>query len=129
MALSNNIGQYEDVAIVLAKALEHGGGRYRLESERAAIRWRHRAYKYRSLLLAQKREELRGFPGIQPTTPYDSLILRVEGNTVEISVNRPVGSFEAPDGTIVDLSGEVENEREQAELEEARRLKEELGIE
>lgn len=129
MALSNNIGQYEDVGIVLAKALEHGGGRYRLESERAAIRWRHRAYKYRSLLLKQKREELGGFPGIQPTTPYDSLILRVEGNTVEISVNRPVGSFEAPDGTTVDLSGEMENEREQAELEEARRLKEELGIE
>src|SRR5690606_7453634 len=129
MALRNNIGQYEDVAIVLAKALEHGGGRYRLESERAAIRWRHRAYKYRSLLLKQKREELGGFPGIQPTTPYAPLILRVEGNHVEISVHPPAGAPGAPDGTAVDLGGEMENEREQAEIEEARRLKEELGIE
>lgn len=129
MPLSNNLGQYEDVAIVLAKALEHNGGQYRLESEKAAYRWRHRAYKFRSLLLKEKREELGIFPGIRPSTPYDSLILQVEGNVVRISVNRPVGSFEAPDGTLIDLDGEAAAEQNEADMAEARRLKEELGIE
>ena len=105
MPLSLNINNYGDIQRVLATALQRGAGRLALESEGAAHYWRQRAYKYRKLLIDQQWQAL-GCPiGHVPSTPYDNMILTVNGTNVLIEFRVSVGTLFDPDtGERLDLS-------------------------
>jgi len=91
MSLSTNINAYIHVKPILDAAVAHGGGRYRLESNKAAIRWRLHAYQYRKLVAQSG------------PTNYDKLILRVEGSVVIFGVDAIEGIFTRPDGSMEPL--------------------------
>ncbi len=76
MPLPKNINTYADVAAILEPSREEGGAEYTLGSRKEAIRWRQRAYYYRTLLYQRD-----GF------TPYDNMTLTLLGlgNVVEIN--------------------------------------------
>lgn len=88
---------YSDVKVVLDLALKHGGGRYKTESHKAAIRWRFRAYCYRTLL-AKLDGEGNPIPGYAPVTPYDEVELTIDDSTVIIEFREPKGIFTPADG-------------------------------
>lgn len=93
MPLSRNLGQYNDVRDVLDLALANGGGRYTLSSRKAAIRWRQRAYMYRSLLredLEIRRKEL----GFTVVTPYDEVLITIDDNVAILTMSKMEGIFE-----------------------------------
>lgn len=97
MPLSTSIHSYADVKQVLEAAHRAGGGRYRLSTRGEAVHWRSRAYKYRILL----REQLAAgvlVPGYVPETPYDTMKLTLEENTVVIQFITPKGKLETLDG-------------------------------
>lgn len=83
MPLSNNINTYGDVRKVFDIAVERGGVKYKLETHKAAVHWRHRAYQFRKLLFKQA-ERNSIVPGQPAETPYDNLVIRIEDNVVII---------------------------------------------
>jgi len=126
MALSRNLGQYEDIRQVLDMALANGGGRYVLDSEKATFRWRQRAYMYRKLLredLEARRDSL----GFSTVTPYDHLLLTLSGTAVILTISAPTGKFETLAGDIIDTTTAPPS-REPDDLElEAMKLINDLG--
>ena len=123
MPLSKSPRSYGDVKAVLDLALEHGGGRYETESPNAAVRWRLRAYYFRSLLGKQETP----IPGYVPSTPYDEMFLTLDQEVVVIEFRKAKGTFTAPDGTkraitTERLEEEAENEWSEAAAELAKEL-------
>lgn len=97
MGMSTHIHNYKDVKEVLDAAVAQGGARYKLETDKQAIRWRLRAYQYRKLLQKQMSEGVL-IPGYTPETPYDGMLLTLDGPTVVIQ-------FGLVRGTLTDLDG------------------------
>ena len=88
MPLSKNINTYADVQSVLHSAHTAGGAVYTLTSVNEAIRWRQRAYYYRTLLYEQQ-----GF------TPYDTMKLVIKANIIYITFDAAqVGTLKGLDG-------------------------------
>jgi len=87
MPLPKNINTYADVAIILEPARKEGGAEYTLDSHKEAVRWRQRAYYYRTLLY-----ERDGF------TPYDNMKLTIANAVVTITFIQVVGSLKTLDG-------------------------------
>lgn len=108
MSLSKNLSAYSDVAAVLRTARDNGGALVDCADERAAIRWRARAYFYRSLIA---------------NSEYADLILRIEGSSVRIAFAAPV-SIRALTGEPLALVPAADDE---AMLAEAIRLLNETG--
>lgn len=128
------VGHFGDCYPVLDLALRTGG--IRLPPDRAAklIAFRHRLYRARSLLLRKAEEAAR--PGEIPSTPYDTLIIRLEPHTAKgddeaqlvIEVQAPEADFFS---RITDLEGNpIEEETAREELEDAARAaRNALGLE
>ena len=112
MPTSRNINTYSDVREVLDTALDHGGLVFRLKSPGKAKNWRQRAYTFRSLLQRIAEERL-PLPGYQPGTPYDELVLEVEGCCVNIALRKPEGEMLLPDGRAL-----PRRERKRAEVDD-----------
>lgn len=127
MPLSNTIGSYADVQQVLDAALRTKGARYTPPNQHP-VRWRARAYHFRSLLMALKQKEVAAFPGVAPTTAYDSMFLTVDGNEVVIEFrNIAQGTLRTLDGKPMDVT--VETQAKTDDLEEtARRFAEGLDL-
>lgn len=127
MSLSKSLSDYADVKPILDRALAHRGGAYRLASHGQAVYWRQRAYKYRKLL-----RDLRGearVAGQSPDTPYDGLVMDVEGDEVRFGWREPTGAFVAPTSepaTFADLVSPEHFEEDPLEA-AARKLVEERG--
>lgn len=130
---------FSDIKPILDAALAAGGGRYRprnpegVPSEAAAHRFRHRAYAFRRAIQALSLQEGLGLTPV--TTPYDSMVLRIdpEDPTV-VLINKP-----DPQGDLMGLDGEplilgtppasASSDHEDPLVNEARRQAKELGIE
>lgn len=101
MSQTQNIHMYIDVAQVLDSALAAGGAVYELEDRKAAVRWRFRAYYYRTLLM---KEQAKLLPeGATPRTPYDHMVVNLEGNSCRIEVIKPVGKLKSLAGDPLDF--------------------------
>lgn len=108
MGMSRNINTYSDVKDTLDQALNvlvQGRVEYvnfRLPARGPAIHWIQRAYAFRKLAQAQAAEML-PVPGMTPTTPYDSVVLKSQGDgIVRISLRKRIGTLETPDGKPVE---------------------------
>jgi hypothetical protein len=84
MAFSRNLNTYFDIQDVLTAARQSGGGTYELDTYGAAIRWRARAYFYRTLLRNEDHAAAGNVPSYRPTTEWDDLRLTITDNTVFI---------------------------------------------
>lgn len=111
MTITNNPGAYADVSEVLDAAQAAGGAVYSLETEKAAFVWRARAYKLRKLLLDLKARELEGIPGIAPSTPYDRMVLTLDGCDVVIKFSRSFGKLKSLDGVPLDPTPKAREDR------------------
>lgn len=102
MSTIKTIGNFADVRQVLDEALAHGGGTYRLPTRGKAIKWRQRAYTFRSRLreMEAARDVLN--TGVY-TTPYDGLTLRIDfeldPTLVHIEIIKATGVFTPADGS------------------------------
>ena len=100
MTTTPTLSTYADVRAVLDAALANGGGRYKLATKAEATRWRFRAYRFRKLL----REETDTY------TPYDNMLLRVDGPVVFIQTQQITG-------VLTDLEGKPVEVKEKHPLE------------
>lgn len=100
MPLSRSLAAYYDVQQVFMTARKNGGIRYTLESEKAAIRWRQRAYYYRALLAKSDQEAHANVAGYLPSTVWDDVYLQCQDNVVLVT-------FGTLRGTITSLDGEA----------------------
>jgi len=105
-----SLSRFADVRAVMDQAVNNYGLRWELSSHSAAIRSRHRCYQFRKAAQKLRREQF----GVEATTPYDQLLIQLEGDTKEerdrssvliFSFHKPVGKMFAPDGT--EISPEV----------------------
>ena len=92
MPFSANTRSYAHIAAVLDAAITAGGGRYTLESKKAAVRWRSQAYHYRMMLQREETAKL-GLPGRAGATPYDTMYLTLDDATVVIGVQSVKGTL------------------------------------
>ena len=109
MTHSKNLGSYTDVARILDAVVAAGKpARYELETHGEAVRWRARAYRYRSLLQAKGHERALDIPGYIPTTPYDDIIISFEGPTpAHREQSRALLiAFAAPTGRLTTMDGQ-----------------------
>jgi hypothetical protein len=100
---------YRDIEAALNKALAYGSGSVRCLSHGGAINWRQRAYRFRRLWQEYTREAYAGIPEKESeagTSPWDEMILRLEGNNVLIVFERREVVFIAPDGHEESLQSE-----------------------
>ena len=120
MPLPKNINTYADVASILIPARKEGGAEYTLDSRKEAIRWRQRAYYYRTLLFQRD-----GF------TPYDNMTLTLigVGNVIKINFDIAVGTLRTLDGKelkpgeyVIETGGEAEDELTAAALKLSKEL-------
>lgn len=114
---------YEDIRRAFDLALEHGGARRVCANREDAIKWRHRAHRFRATLRGTTVE------GLIPPTPYDTLTLTIpvdEPHVVQLSVVADAGQMETLDGRPLD--GAIER-ADDALAEDARALAKEMGIE
>lgn len=123
MGMPKTLGGYADVREVLDKAMAAGGARYRLPTPGKATVWRHRANYFRKLLRDLDAETKSLIPGAAITTPYDSVLLRIEGCDVVIEMIKPEGELILSSGESAELSAEPFNDTLE---EEARRFAEML---
>lgn len=99
MAESKNLARYKDCEDRLNQVLEDGPIQITFPSHAKAIRWRHRAYTFRSLW-RKKMEEVysqstdpnkRNAAG---TTPWDDFVITIKDNVLDIDCEEPF------DGTV-----------------------------
>lgn len=102
--------QFADVAAVLDAAIAAGGATYKLPSKGKAIRWRQRAYSLRTLLL--KQDAARKAPGIAPTSPYDSMFLRL----LESDPSVVIIETRQPEGVLTDSFGNIVTPKQRVDL-------------
>lgn len=126
-----NIGAFNDVRLILDRAMAAGGAVYHANNYAHAIKWRARAYTLRSLLYKFSAEEVRNFPGVLPSTPYDQMILKVRpkaenDNRVTIEIQKPEGKLFTFDGRQLDI--DPVKEEQDALKAAAEKLKEELDL-
>lgn len=104
MAQTTNINMYADVASVLDAAIANGGAIYEPDpfgseeaAKKAAIRFRFRAYYYRTLLVKAQAASLP--EGAVTRTPYDNITVNVRGRTVVIELLKATGRLTSLDGS------------------------------
>lgn len=114
MPLSKNINQYQDIKRVLDTAVANGGARYKLPSDKAAVRWRLRAYYYRKLLQVSLQEG-NIIPGYTPATPYDMMQLTLDGPIVIIKLKVEEGELLDEAGNPIDAAA-LPSEEDEDEL-------------
>lgn len=115
MPLTKNQKAYADIEKVLDTALANGGGTLVLENENQVIRWRQRAYYYRTLLRAENM-----------VTKYDSMSLEADKNRIKISFASALGVFITNAGKSIPIDLSPTND---PLLEEAADLIKQLGVE
>lgn len=98
MPLTPNIAAYYDVQVILDSARSAGGLIYTVKDAKQAIRWRSRAYYYRSLLRKADFAAHKMVPGYIPTTAWDDLFMTLDDNKVIIK-------FGTIEGQMTDLDG------------------------
>lgn len=74
MTRSNSLSTYTDVKLQLEQIREQGGALVEFTTFGGAVSWVARVYTYRKLLRDQAR--VSSLPGLDPTTPWDDLIVR-----------------------------------------------------
>lgn len=100
MSFPRNPNSYTDVVPVLQAARAQGGAIYTLTSPGEAVRWRAKAFFYRTLLAQIATARSGNPPGFFPSTLWDDMVLTIIGNTVKIEFTG--GSI----GKLTSLSGE-----------------------
>lgn len=113
MTVKKTIGAYMDCLRVLNAANRHGGLRLDFTDQGghgAAIKFRQRCYKLRSILYQNAELRTKGLPGEIAATPYDTLFLRVdEGSPILQILHREVTAKVLDlEGNPVDLFSEDE---------------------
>jgi len=106
-------GQYQDVERALNKALSFSAGTVDCGTRNMAINWRQRAYRFRQRWQDYTREIYAGIPEREAESgksPWDDMILRLNGTKVEITFERRELTFIAPDGSVSSLGPEPEPE-------------------
>jgi hypothetical protein len=78
MPFSSNINTYRDVQVQLAEARRLGGALMSFRNRPERTKFKARVYKYRTLL-RESAEAANQIPGLTPSTPYDDLIMRDDG--------------------------------------------------
>ena len=105
MPLPNTIETYEDIRLVMDNVLAQGGGSYVLPSQKEAIFWRKRAYKFRTLANAQGEKQ------------YNAFVLRIpEPGVIVFDQNFVTGILLSPDGLMVDLSKTYTEELDKGDI-------------
>lgn len=127
MPMSRNPNVFRDVKAVFDAALQRGRVRYPRPTRGQAVHWRQRAYHYRTLLYQIKMESYSHIPGYTTSTPYDKLIIKLDGNDVVVEVS------DGLDAQILDDDGNpieppVESEMTEDELEMARQVASDLDL-
>lgn len=90
MTLSTNVNNFLHIKPILDLAIENKGGVYALPTKTAAIRFRMESYQYRKLLLKDG------------PTPYDKLVIKLNGTSVILELRSIQGKFTTQDGTIIE---------------------------
>lgn len=127
----STLAQFADIPPILNAALAAGGAQYVCDSYEAAVSWRARAYKYRTLLRNLETQRYAHVPGYEVKTPYDVLMLRINdrerSNIVQIDFAAGPGKLLGKDGKPLDpvFTPTVASELE----EEALRVAQDLGLE
>ncbi len=112
MGMSENVGAYADIEVVLSTALTNGGATYACTTPGQAIRFCQRAYFYRKLLHRVQARQLATILDTRPTsTAYDAMILRREGDTVDIRCGQPLGTLLDGEGNVLELPDPVPTTR------------------
>jgi hypothetical protein len=114
---------YEDIRRAFDLALANNGARRICTTGPEAMKWRHRAHRFRNALRTP-------IDGIIPPTPYDTLVLRIaaeEPHIVMIAVEVDMGQMETLDGQ--PLVTDMDAREIDPLLEEAREMARSLGIE
>jgi len=110
MSLPKNIQAYSDIEKVLISIGERQEARIKFSSERQAKIWIRRMYYFRTLLRKINKELYADLPGYSPTTPYDEVVLKVEGLSVLYSIRVPNCTVEDADGNEIKLITGKSNE-------------------
>ena len=93
MPLPNTIETYEDIRLVMDNVLAQGGGSYVLPSQKEAVFWRKRAYKFRKLANAQGEKQ------------YNAFVLRIpRPGVIVFDQHFATGVLLSPDGDPVDMT-------------------------
>lgn len=99
MSLSNTLGAYADIEQLFQGVLAHGPAVVRLGTRAQAVRFRQRAYHYRTLL--------RQTPSSRGASPFDHLVVRIPDTDpcavrVEPQANLTLGNvtFDNPSATL-----------------------------
>jgi len=93
MPSTKNLAAYTHIARVFEAALAQSGAMLRLETPKAAIRWRQEANYYRTLLRQQG----------DGTCPYDGLLVRIDRETPTTILIQP--REDVLPGILTDLEG------------------------
>lgn len=106
MPLPKTIAAYEDVRKVLDQIIRtNSPGTLTFETRKAAVRWRQRAYYYRTLV-REDNARLR----LAATSPYDNLVIRIVPESASLRIElesnpKIVGlKLDSPSGAAPDLN-------------------------
>lgn len=119
MGLSRNYRNFPDILAVMDEAVKHGGVRLTLESDKAAVVWRMKAYHVRKLV--QKNTQAGAPTGMIIPTPYDGMHITLEGATVVVKFVELRGTLAKLDGTPITSETKRYEEVVDDELTEAAR--------
>lgn len=73
---ANSPASYQDVKFVLDMAVKKPGLQYILKTPGAAVNFKQRCNKYRSIVREMVAETLQNIPGMRAETAYDPLVIR-----------------------------------------------------
>lgn len=104
MPSATNYRAFPHIQTVLDEAVQRGGLRYTLSSDKEAWRWRSLAYHFRKLY-QKEQQKLAAIMATVPTS-YDAMFIQLEGATCVIQFHESV----VPLGTISTLDGLPINE-------------------
>lgn len=114
--VSATAGAYADVTAILDRVLQVGPLELPMASEKAAFAFRHRVYRYRSILLRKAEADIADLiakglaqPGAMPSSPYDSIYIQIEGAKLIFRIRdgqEHLSNLRALDGGAVEISAD-----------------------
>lgn len=110
---------FADIYPVLDALIEAGGGFVQCGTEKAAYKWRHRAYQARSALVRQLQLQNELVPGYAPETKYDEVVLTLAGTRVRLGFMEAIRDLVDLDGRPLKIANKRKPERLQ-DMEEER---------
>ncbi len=86
MSFSKNFRAFAHIQVVLDEAVQRGGIRYSLRSDKAAWRWKAQAYHFRKLFQEEQTRAMK--TSVTVPTPYDTIDIVLEGAVCIIRMSK-----------------------------------------